>query len=126
MWEGRARHHLFALEANTTWIGVEGAGWEIATPEDDDSTGPSAGVTGDGLVRSPMPGVVTVVAVTVGTQVAAGDVVAVVEAMKTEYSLAAPVDGRVSAVQARVGDQVAKDAPIIRIEPDGPSRDRDV
>ena len=77
--------------------------------------GPGAGVHGDGVVRSPMPGTVIAVHVAVGDVVARGQAVAVVEAMKMEHSLMAPFDGTIGDVHATVGASVALDAPVVTV-----------
>ncbi|MGH1526247.1 biotin carboxylase N-terminal domain-containing protein [Leifsonia sp. L25] len=59
-------------------------------------------------VRSPMPGTVVAVPVASGTEVAAGDTVAVVEAMKMEHRLVAPIAGTVT-VKVAPGDLVKLD-----------------
>ncbi|WP_059017919.1 acetyl/propionyl/methylcrotonyl-CoA carboxylase subunit alpha [Mycobacterium sp. M26] len=61
--------------------------------------------SGDAELVSPMPGSVVAVNVAHGDTVNAGTVVVVVEAMKMEHSLTAPVDGVVELLVA-VGDQV--------------------
>jgi acetyl-CoA/propionyl-CoA carboxylase, biotin carboxylase, biotin carboxyl carrier protein len=66
-------------------------------------------------VLSPMQGTVVRVAVEDGQRVAAGDLVAVVEAMKMENAVVAPIDGVVRELAVRVGDTVAQDAPICRL-----------
>ncbi|WP_265499446.1 acetyl/propionyl/methylcrotonyl-CoA carboxylase subunit alpha [Paracoccus beibuensis] len=71
---------------------------------------------GDGLTRSPMPGLVKAVHVTQGQAVAAGDRLVVLEAMKMEHSLTAARDGLVAEVLAQAGDQVEAGAPLIRLE----------
>ncbi|QBX34511.1 acetyl/propionyl/methylcrotonyl-CoA carboxylase subunit alpha [Paracoccus liaowanqingii] len=71
---------------------------------------------GDGLTRSPMPGLVKAVHVTAGQTVAAGDRLAVLEAMKMEHSLTAARDGTVAEVLVRAGDQVEAGAALIRLE----------
>jgi acetyl-CoA/propionyl-CoA carboxylase biotin carboxyl carrier protein len=63
-----------------------------------------------------MPGTVTVVEVAEGQTVAAGDRLVVVEAMKMEHVLTAPVDGVVRDVAARAGATVAKDAVLLTVE----------
>ena len=65
-----------------------------------------------------MPGTVTVVEVTEGQAVAAGQRLLVVEAMKMEHVLAAPVDGVVRDLRAKPGATVAKDAVLAVVEPD--------
>jgi acetyl-CoA/propionyl-CoA carboxylase biotin carboxyl carrier protein len=56
------------------------------------------------------------VLVDAGDRVAAGQPLAVVEAMKMEHTLNAPFDGVVVTVHSRAGDQVAIRQPIATIE----------
>ena len=72
--------------------------------------------TGSGLTLSPMPGLVKAVFVSAGQQVAAGDRLAVLEAMKMEHTLTAARDGTVAEVLAEPGAQVEAGAPLIRLE----------
>ncbi len=72
---------------------------------------------GDGAVRAPMHGKVLALFVDKGAAVAKGHRVAVIEAMKMEHTLAAPVDGVVVEVSAAVGDQVAEGSAIVTIGP---------
>jgi propionyl-CoA carboxylase alpha chain/3-methylcrotonyl-CoA carboxylase alpha subunit len=60
----------------------------------------------DGAVRSPIPGLVAATPVQPGQAVVRGQTLVVVEAMKTEHSLAAPFDGVVQDVRVSVGEQV--------------------
>ncbi len=64
-------------------------------------------VVGDGTLVAPMPGTVLAVSAAEGQQVAAGDVLGVMEAMKMELSLTAPFDGTVTTVGVAAGEQVA-------------------
>ncbi|GAB07093.1 acetyl-CoA/propionyl-CoA carboxylase biotin carboxyl carrier protein [Gordonia amarae] len=59
-----------------------------------------------GDLASPMPGTVVAVPAADGATVAAGEPVIVVEAMKMEHTLTAPVDGVVT-LSAKAGDKVA-------------------
>ncbi|MBP6679202.1 MAG: acetyl/propionyl/methylcrotonyl-CoA carboxylase subunit alpha [Paracoccus sp.] len=77
-----------------------------------------AAETGGGLTLSPMPGLVKAVFVAPGQDVAAGDRLAILEAMKMEHTLTAARDGRVAEVLAQAGDQVEAGAPLIRLEDD--------
>ncbi|HRK24633.1 MAG TPA: acetyl/propionyl/methylcrotonyl-CoA carboxylase subunit alpha [Beijerinckiaceae bacterium] len=61
----------------------------------------------------PMPGLVKQVAVIEGQEVKAGDILAVVEAMKMENVLRAERDVTVKAIKARAGDSLAVDAVIM-------------
>lgn len=69
-------------------------------------------------VASPMPGAVRSVSVVVGQAVQKGDALAVLEAMKMEYTLRAPRDGVVAEVLAAVGDQVDQGAVLVRLDPE--------
>ena len=63
-----------------------------------------------GLVVSPMQGTITRVAVEEGQTVAAGDLIAVVEAMKMENAVHAHTAGVVTELAVKPGDTVAQDA----------------
>ena len=71
-----------------------------------------AGDTGKQVV-CPMPGLVVSIAVTEGQEVKAGEMVAVVEAMKMENVLRAEIDGTVKKINAKPGDSLAVDAIIL-------------
>jgi 3-methylcrotonyl-CoA carboxylase alpha subunit len=69
----------------------------------------AGGVSGganDGALRSPMPGRLAKLLVQAGDQVARGDRMAIVEAMKMEHVLHAPADAIVVAVPRAEGEQV--------------------
>ncbi|MEV0331566.1 biotin carboxylase N-terminal domain-containing protein [Nocardia sp. NPDC050717] len=69
---------------------------------------------GDAEIRSPMPGSVIAAPVTVGATVEVGDPVIVIEAMKMEHTLTAPVAGTVE-VLAQPGAQVTLDQVLVRV-----------
>ncbi|CAM2010311.1 ATP-binding protein [Acanthopleuribacter pedis] len=71
----------------------------------------------DGLVHAVMSGRVVDVAVVVGDRVAAGDLLAVLEAMKMEHRLAAPIDGEITVVGVAAGDQVQSRQLLIEVQP---------
>ncbi|TQM30404.1 acetyl/propionyl/methylcrotonyl-CoA carboxylase subunit alpha [Nocardia bhagyanarayanae] len=79
---------------------------------------------GDAEIRSPMPGSVIAVPVTSGATVAAGAPVVVVEAMKMEHTLTAPVAGVVE-VLVEPGAQVRLDQPLARIVAESNTSDRE-
>lgn len=64
-------------------------------------------VTGNGFVVSPLAGVILKVMANVGSHIAEGDVVIVMEAMKMETEIRAKVAGIVSEVNVRQGDTVS-------------------
>jgi len=65
------------------------------------------------FLLSPMPGLLTEVAVSPGQDVKAGEKLAVIEAMKMENVLRAEHDAVVKALLAKAGDSLAVDQPII-------------
>ncbi|MBB6628089.1 ATP-grasp domain-containing protein [Nocardioides sp. KIGAM211] len=66
-----------------------------------------ADAVGSGSLLAPMPGTVVSVAVEVGTEVAAGQPVLVLEAMKMQHTVSAPHAGTVTQIEVRPGAQVA-------------------
>jgi propionyl-CoA carboxylase alpha chain len=68
------------------------------------------------LLLSPMPGLLSTVAVTPGQEVKAGEPLAIVEAMKMENILRAERDGRIARIRANPGDSLAVDQVILEFE----------
>jgi acetyl-CoA/propionyl-CoA carboxylase biotin carboxyl carrier protein len=115
--DGLTRRYRTATSADgITWLGRDGAAWALRERERLAAartvTGP-----GDGAVTSPMPGTVTVVEVEAGQHVEAGQRLVVLEAMKMEHVLTAPVAGVVTDLPARAGATVALDAPLVTVTP---------
>ena len=83
-----------------------------------DSTADRAGgLESAGRIVSPMPGQVIGLAVAVGDKVEAGDLLAVVEAMKMEHSVIAPWAGVVTAIHCAPGQRVGERAELLELEP---------
>ena len=70
-----------------------------------------------GSLHAPMPGRIVKVLIGEGDDVADGQVVIVLEAMKMEHSLRAPYDGVVRSVAAAAGDQVEAGQVLVVVEP---------
>jgi acetyl/propionyl-CoA carboxylase alpha subunit/acetyl-CoA carboxylase carboxyltransferase component len=77
-----------------------------------------------GLVRAPTPAMVLSVPVAPGQEVAAGDPVAVLEAMKMEMAVSAPFAGRVREVLVTSNVQVDAGAPLVLLDPLGAEGER--
>jgi 3-methylcrotonyl-CoA carboxylase alpha subunit len=72
----------------------------------------------DGVITAPMPGRVTAVEVVAGENVAIGQRLLTLEAMKMEHGLVAPFDGVVAELTAEAGAQVSEGAVLARVTPD--------
>ena len=80
-------------------------------------TGKGDGGSRGETIQAPIPGAVVKLLVAPGETVAAGQPVAVLEAMKMQNELTATWGGVVTAVKAAVGDTVAAGAPLIELKP---------
>ncbi|MEM7441017.1 MAG: biotin/lipoyl-containing protein, partial [Pseudomonadota bacterium] len=69
-----------------------------------------------GTLTAPMPGLVKSVTVAAGDSVEAGQVLAVLEAMKMEHQMRAPFAGTVAKVPVATGDQVSDGALIVEMD----------
>ncbi|WP_072314235.1 acetyl/propionyl/methylcrotonyl-CoA carboxylase subunit alpha [Agrococcus sp. Marseille-P2731] len=76
------------------------------------------GGAGSGSIVSPMQATVVKAEVQVGDHVVAGDLLVVLEAMKMEQPLSAPIDGTIAAIDAPVGKTVPSGHPLLTITPD--------
>ncbi len=77
---------------------------------------PAAAPAGKGTdITSPLPGVILSVNVAVGDKVAAGQKVAVLEAMKMENDIEAESAGTVTAIHVMKGDSILEGAKIVTI-----------
>jgi acetyl-CoA/propionyl-CoA carboxylase biotin carboxyl carrier protein len=122
-YDGRTVRFAYAADGKTTWLGRDGAAWAIAGAPPAALRGARAG-SADGTVRSPMPGTILAVHVTTGDVVSAGQPVLVVEAMKMEHTVTAPLGGVVNELTAKAGQQVRMDEPLAVIGPQsGEERD---
>jgi acetyl-CoA/propionyl-CoA carboxylase biotin carboxyl carrier protein len=109
---GRSFPFTAVADGPTTWIAGDGATWSL-TEAAAARRRHDAGAAGT-EIRSPMPGAVIAVNVAGGDSVEAGEIVLVIGAMKMEYSLPAPIGGRVE-VLVEIGDQVALDQVVARL-----------
>ena len=106
------------IVADAAGVSVFGGGTLRAERVDPLAQG--AGASAADLIEAPMPGLVRTMLAEPGARVAAGDRLAVLEAMKMEHALRAPRDGVVEAVLAEEGAQVEAGAALIRLAPEEP------
>ncbi|MDQ3761505.1 MAG: ATP-grasp domain-containing protein [Actinomycetota bacterium] len=110
------RRYSVALDGAVVWLGRDGHSWELREQQPlDAAQRTEQGASGE--VRAPMPGTVTVLDVAKGQQVTAGARLLVLEAMKMEYVLTAPVNGVVRDLHIRPGCAVERDAVLLVVDP---------
>jgi 3-methylcrotonyl-CoA carboxylase alpha subunit len=80
--------------------------------------GEEAAAASSGGIKAPMPSLVVDVRVSVGSNVEKGQVVVVLESMKTEIVLRADRSGLVKGVNCKHGDMVAEGAELVHIQED--------
>ena len=104
--DGTVQEVLCDREGETVHVATHGQNFRATRetrPEDEDDSEATEGVV---HLEAPMTGRVVQVLVTNGDAVAEDAVLLVVEAMKMEHSIVAPMGGQVSGVSSSVGDQV--------------------
>ncbi|MBA9004881.1 acetyl/propionyl/methylcrotonyl-CoA carboxylase subunit alpha [Thermomonospora cellulosilytica] len=114
---GRTTSFAYARDGEVLWLGRDGRVWALAEHVRGEEAGAGAGGAGDGVLRSPMPGTVIAVKAAEGDRVTEGQPLVVVEAMKMEHTVTAPMDGVVSRIAVRPGAGVALDAVLAEITP---------
>jgi len=96
-------------EVTLRWRGET---WRLTLP--DPAVAAEAGDESGGRLAAPIPGQVTAVHAVPGQQVVRGEVLVVLEAMKTVFRLTAPADGTVADVLCRPGEMVEEEQVLVR------------
>ena len=110
---GKAEHAVLNVQRGAVDVVHRGQRWAWERP---DPFGDHAVAAGDGTLLAPMPGTVLAVNVTEGQDVAEGETLGVMEAMKMELALKAPFAGTVTTVGATTGDLVKLGAVLFTVE----------
>ena len=114
--EGVTLRLRYSREGNHLWLSGESGCWQI---EDRTLAAAEAAAPGaDGRIVATSDGRILDVRVSEGDTVAAGDTIAVLEAMKMEFQLKTPVPGTVKQVDVAAGDQVANRQLLVALEVD--------
>ncbi|MFF0113993.1 acetyl-CoA carboxylase biotin carboxylase subunit [Streptomyces prasinus] len=107
--------HTFHRAAD--WLGRDGDAWHVRDHDPVAASLNRAARSGADSLTAPMPGTVTVVKVAVGDEVAAGQSLLVVEAMKMEHVISAPHAGTVTELDVAPGTTVAMDQVLAVLAP---------
>ncbi|MFF2084896.1 acetyl/propionyl/methylcrotonyl-CoA carboxylase subunit alpha [Nocardia sp. NPDC058176] len=111
--DGLRRVHRVAEAEGQVWVSTGGSVAVLREVAEASVRGDAAHV-GDAEIRSPMPGSVIAAPVADGATVAVGDPVVVIEAMKMEHALTAPVAGTIELL-VQPGAQVKLDQVLVRV-----------
>ncbi|HKU36860.1 MAG TPA: biotin/lipoyl-containing protein [Polyangiales bacterium] len=117
---------VHARAAHTAEVSVNGRRYHVERADVGSATAerasapsgprPRRPLPGDGELRAPMAGLVLRLDVSPGQQLAAGDPVLVLDAMKMENAIRAPHAGVVREISVRAGDSVLTGALLARID----------
>lgn len=114
--DGARRRLAFAVRSGgDTWVFLDGR-VHVVTATTARGGRVSARRDDEAALAAPMPATVVAVDVEPGQQVARGDVLITLEAMKMELSIKAPRDGRVRAIACRAGELVQPGVPLVELE----------
>jgi biotin carboxyl carrier protein len=94
--------------------------FRLAPPPDVDRAARAAAKgthAGTAEVMAPMPGAVIAVHRSAGDRVEAGEAIVTLEAMKMEHAVLAPIDGTLTEIGVRGGDQVVRGQVLAVVEP---------
>ena len=100
---------------DTLWLSRDGRSWAVEEHSILEGAHSLAGAGGP--ITSPMPGTVLAVNAKVGDAVTAGTALLVVEAMKMEHAIKAPVDGVLTELNVQAGQQVSLAQPLAVVTP---------
>ena len=123
---GARRLRVFVTgRGDERFVFIDGTVYTLVLP-DPEGEADAGAATGGPHVVAEMPGKVVKVTVQLEQEVTAGDTVVIMESMKMETEVRAPVTGTVAAVHAEAGQTVAQGDPLIDIDPvDSDSPDSD-
>ena len=111
--DGRWHTVYVSREGKVQWVSHQGRAFRFEQVAARGRRSRAGGGSGDGQVRSPMPGQVRAVHTTVGDSVDMGQTLMLLEAMKMEIRIQAPCKGVVEAIHAEAGAVVEKDQVIV-------------
>jgi biotin carboxyl carrier protein len=120
------------FEDNIAWIEVNGTRFKVEVKQelkktktpvlvrkpiapDTNTSKPAPTGGGLGAVKSPLPGTILSLKVSVGQEVKKGDVLMIMEAMKMENEIESDLDGKVTAIKVKENDSVLEGDVLIEI-----------
>lgn len=119
--DGIRERVAFARDRDIITLQRQGHTWQLSLP-DPTATADAAAEAGDRLV-APIPGQITEVLTCPGQAVKRGEILVVLEAMKTVFRLGAPADAIVAEITCRAGEQVEEGQLLVAFETESKPRD---
>ncbi len=113
--KGQRYHGAVAKSGTTTWFTLNGEVWTVETATRAGRSGNRAAADPN-IVLAPMPGKIIKVLVREKSNVAEGETLIVMEAMKMEYTLKAAAAGVVEKISCVVGQQVTLGATLVHLK----------
>ncbi|MBI4721634.1 MAG: biotin attachment protein [Candidatus Stahlbacteria bacterium] len=113
--DGKFLTAYVANDKNKSYVFIDGAIFILEKAEAQQTRDISIKPSGN-IVVSLMPGALVKLLVSEGSKVKSGQTVAIVEAMKMQNELKAPIDGIVKKVNYKEGNQVDALTPIVELE----------
>lgn len=109
---------FYAVDKERVYVSIDGEYFIFEQEKSGTKTRKSAAAEKGNSVVSPMPGLLVKLPVKIGEKIDAGDVLAIVEAMKMQNELRSPTSGIVKKINYKEGDQVDAFVPIVELELD--------
>jgi biotin carboxyl carrier protein len=106
----------FLRAGQKTWVHYEGRTFLYEEEKIIKSRSKVNNTASSGKIESPMPGKIFKILVKNGDTVKTNQTVCIIEAMKMEYAMKAPFDGKVLSVNKQVGQQINLSELILEIE----------
>jgi biotin carboxyl carrier protein len=115
--EGEAIHPRvvhWGADGDAKWLSSGGCAYRLDRPKKR-RRGDPASASAENTLRAPMPAQVRAVQVSDGEEVAAGQTLLLLEAMKMEIKLASPRAGKVARILAKQGQTVERDQILVEL-----------
>jgi acetyl/propionyl-CoA carboxylase alpha subunit len=105
----------WGADGEAKWLSSGGCAYRLERPRER-RRGGAVGGSGDNALRAPMPAQVRAVQVGEGDEVAAGQTLLLLEAMKMEIKLSSPRAGKVARILVKQGQTVEREQILVELE----------
>lgn len=118
---GSYQAHVYPGDEGTLQVLMRGTLYEARIEDEREKRLSAAGgtgtaLTGEFVLRAPMPGLIVKIPVKEGDAVKKGDVLIILESMKMQNELKSPREGKVARIQVKPGDSVEQRQSMLSVE----------